>query len=110
MEHFKNINPFTKLNATSFVNHFGNKISSKAIIDKENLEFRFFSASKGEVIDKEIYGEETFFFCMTGSLKILYKDNEEILLGENEMCMLESGIAYGIEAMEETKYFNILVK
>lgn len=110
MKNFKNIDPYIIVSANDFVKHSGNKISSKAIVDKESLEVRFFSASKGEVIDKEIYNEETIFFCLKGSLKILYKESGQVILGENEMLALESGIAYGIEAVEDTKYFNILVK
>lgn len=110
MEFFKNISPYEVVDTNTFVNHFGNKISSKAIIDKEHIEMRFFSASKGEEIDKEIYNEETIFFCLSGKLKILYKDIEEVVLNSGEIFVLESNIAYGIEAVEETKYFNILVK
>lgn len=110
MEFYKNIMPYKVINYNDFVNHSGNKISSKAIIDRKDVEMRFFSAAKGEIIDKEIYNEESFFFCMSGELKIIYDDNKELILSSGEMMVLERNVYYGILAIEDVKYFNVLIK
>ncbi|MFV0503118.1 MAG: hypothetical protein ACK5LT_04000 [Lachnospirales bacterium] len=109
MKKYKNIEPFTVIDSKEYVSHSKNKISSKAILNTENIEMRFFSASKGEDIDKEIYPEETLFFCLEGKLKITFKEKDEITLNAGEMFVIEESTLYGIMALEDTKYFNILV-
>ncbi|MFV0380299.1 MAG: hypothetical protein ACK5KQ_05670 [Anaerorhabdus sp.] len=110
MKIFKNVSPYEIIDSKTFVKNSKNGISSKAVIDNNNVEMRFFSASKGEDIDKEIYFEETLFFCLEGKLKVIYKDDGEVILNSNDMVVIESNVLYGIVALEDTKYFNILVK
>lgn len=110
MIYLKNINPYEPLSMLEVVKHTGNKISSKSLIDDGKTEIRFFSFAEGESIDKEYYDKETLFFVLQGSVKILYRDDEEIVLKDGEMMALESGIDYGIEALTEVKLFNVLVR
>ncbi len=110
MKYLRNIKPFEPLVMTDFVNHTGNKIASKALIDNENTEIRFFSFAKGESIDKEYYEMETLFVMLEGSAKISYKEDDEVIIKAGEMIVMESEINYGIEALTDVKLFNILVK
>lgn len=110
MKYFKNIVPYTALNVGEIVSHKGNQIASKSFINNEHTELRFFSYAKGETIDKEYYEMETMFFIIEGSLKIVYGEQDEIILHKGQMMALESGIDYGVEALTDCKAYNILVK
>jgi len=110
MKFLKNIEPYKPVAIGDMVKHTGKKIASKALIDNENTEIRFFSFAKGESIDKEYYEMETLFFVTEGRIKILYVENDEIILSQGEMVALESGINYGLEALSDAKLFNILIK
>lgn len=110
MKYLRNINPFTAIDMTSIVNHSGKSIASKALIDNENTEIRFFSFPQGESIDKEYYEMETLFVMLEGSAKILYNENDEVVINKGDIIALEADINYGIEALTEVKLFNILVK
>jgi quercetin dioxygenase-like cupin family protein len=110
MKYLKNINPYEPVAMGDMVKHTGNKIASKSLIDNGNTEIRFFSFGEGESIDKEYYTMETLFCVLQGSVKILYRDSDEVVLNEGEMIALESGISYGIEALIDAKLFNVLVK
>ncbi len=110
MRYLKNIRPYEPVVMADIVKHTGNKIASKALIDSENTEIRFFSFAEGESIDKEYYIMETLFFVIEGIVKILYGEDEEIILRQGEMTALESGISYGVEAVTDVKLFNVLVK
>ena len=70
MKYLKNIEPYKASNLKDFVAHTGRKIASKAIIDNEHTEIRFFSFAEGEDIDKEYYEKETIFMVLEGSLKV----------------------------------------
>jgi len=110
MRYLKNIKPYDVINMLDFVTHKGNQISSKAITDNDAVEIRFFSAAKGEEIDKEEYPQETIFICLEGKIQINYKDNDEVILKQGEMLSLESGIDYGLKVLEPSKFYNILIK
>lgn len=110
MKYFKNIKPFEPVVMTDMINHTGNTIASKAIINNENIEIRFFSFAEGESIDKEYYNMETLFVMIEGSAKILYKESDEAVINTGEIIAMESGINYGIKALTDVKLFNILVK
>jgi len=110
MKYLRNIKPFEPVAMTDMIKHTGNKITSKALIDNENTEIRFFSFAKGESIDKEYYEMETLFVMIEGSAKILYKDSDEVVINAGNIVALESEINYGIEAITDVKLFNILIK
>lgn len=110
MKYFKNIVPYEAINTLGFVEHTGNKISSKAIIDNKTVEVRFFSAAMGEIIDKEEYPQETLFICLEGKIQINYGIDEERVLNQGEMLSLESNIEYGLEIIETSKFYNILIQ
>ena len=110
MKYFKNIRPYTVINMGEVVTHSGKQIASKSFINNEQTELRFFSYAKGETIDKEYYEMETIFFVIEGSLKIVYKEQDEVILQKGEMLALESDVDYGVEALTDCKAFNILVK
>ena len=80
MKYFKNINPYEVLPINGIVSHRGNQIASKALINNENVEMRVFSLAKGESIDKEYYEMETLFIMIEGSIKIVYKENDEVII------------------------------
>ena len=61
-------------------------------------------------IDKEYYEKETIFWVLEGSLKVLYNEEDEIIVNEGEMVCLESDINYGVKALSTCKVCNILVK
>lgn len=110
MKYLRNIKPFEPVNIGDMIEHTGNKIASKALIDSENTEIRFFSFAKGESIDKEYYEMETLFFMIEGSAKILYDKNDEIIISKDDVVAIKSNINYGIEALTDAKLFNILVR
>ena len=110
MKYLKNIMPYVPVAMNEIVAHTGNKIASKALINSKHSEIRFFSFAKGENIDKEYYEMETLFFIIEGSLKIQWKENDEVVLNKGEIIALEGDIHYGVEAVEDTKVCTILVK
>lgn len=110
MKYLRNIEPFKKIALTEMINHTGNKIASKALIDNDNVEIRFFSFAKNESIDKEYYEMETIFIIIEGSCKIVYNESEEVILNSGDMIAMESDINYGVEALTDVKLFNVLVK
>ena len=110
MKYFRNIKPFEPTSMTDMIEHTGNKIASKALIDNEHTEVRFFSYEKGESIDKEYYEMETLFIMIEGRAKILYNENDEIIINKGDIVAMESDINYGVEAVTDVKLFNILVK
>lgn len=110
MKYLRNIKPFEAISMGDMINHTGNKIASKALIDNDNTEIRFFSFAKGESIDKEYYEMETLFVMIEGSAKILFNEDDEVVLNKGEIVAMEADINYGIEALSDVKLFNILVK
>lgn len=110
MKYLKNVEPFQAIDVKEIVAHTGRKIASKAIIDSEYTEIRFFSFAGGEDIDKEYYEKETIFWVLEGELKVCYNETDELIVKEGEMAVLESNINYGVEAMTDCKVCNILVK
>ena len=110
MKYLRNINPFEAIAMTDMINHSGKSIASKALIDNDNTEIRFFSFPKGESIDKEYYEMETLFVIIEGSAKVLYNENDETIVNQGDVIAMESNINYGIEALTDVKLFNILVK
>lgn len=110
MKYLKNIQPYEVNNLKEIVSSTGKKIASKAIIDNEHTEIRFFSFAEGEDIDKEYYEKETIFIVIEGSLKVLYNEKDELIVNEGEMVCLESDINYGVKALKACKVCNILVK
>lgn len=110
MKYLKNVEPFQAIDVKEIVAHTGRKIASKAIIDSEYTEIRFFSFAEGEDIDKEYYEKETIFWVLEGKIKVCYNETDELIVKEGEMAVLESNINYGVEAMTDCKVCNILVK
>ena len=110
MKYLKNIKPFEPLPLAEMISHTGNSIASRALINNEHTEIRFFSFAEGESIDKEYYGMETLFVMIEGSAKILYNEHDEISVNAGDIVAMESEISYGIEALTDVKLFNILVK
>lgn len=110
MKYLKNIVPYEVSKVTDMVTHTGRKIASKAILDSEYAEIRFFSLAEGEDIDKEYYEKETIFWVLEGSLKVLYNETDEIVVNAGEMTCLEADINYGIKALSNCKLCNMLVK
>jgi quercetin dioxygenase-like cupin family protein len=110
MKYLRNIKPFEPVAMTDMIDHSGNKIASKALIDNDNTEIRFFSFAEGESIDKEYYEMETLFFMIEGKARIEYKEDDEVVIQTGDMVAMESGINYGIKALTDVKLFNILVK
>lgn len=110
MKYLKNIKPYEPVPMTEMVKHTGNKIASRALIDKGNTEIRFFSFAEGESIDKEYYDMETLFVMIEGRAKILYRESDELIISSGDIVAMESEINYGIEALTDVKLFNILVK
>ena len=90
MKYLRNIEPFKKIAMTDMISHTGNKIASKALIDNDNTEIRFFSFAKGQSIDKEYYEMETLFIIIEGSCKILYNEDDEVILNTGDIVGYES--------------------
>ena len=109
MEYLRNIEPYKALDMMDFVVHQGRRISSKALIDNESLEIRFFSTSAGEEIDKERYEFESIFVCIGGRLKMMFNDNDETVLRPGQMIAFEKGVDYGLVTLETSSYYNILI-
>lgn len=110
MKYLRNIKPFEAIVMTDMVSHTGNTIASKALIDNDNTEIRFFSFASGESIDKEYYEMETLFVMIEGRAKILYNENDEVIINKGDIVAMEADIDYGVEALTDVKLFNILVK
>lgn len=110
MRYLRNIKPFEAIAMTDMISHTGNTIASKALIDSNNTEIRFFSFASGESIDKEYYEMETLFVMIEGSAKVLYNESDETIINKGEIIAMEANIDYGIEALTDVKLFNILVK
>ena len=110
MKYLRNIEVFKAIPMNEMIKHTGNKIASKALIDNDKLDIRFFSFAKGESIDKEYYEMETLFVIIEGSCKVLYNENEEVLLNKGDIVAIEADTHYGIEALTDVKLFNILVR
>ncbi|WP_315167563.1 cupin [Metaclostridioides mangenotii] len=110
MRYLRNIKPFEAIAMTDMISHTGNTIASKALIDNDNTEIRFFSYACGESIDKEYYEMETLFVMIEGSAKILYNESDEVVINKGDVVAMEADINYGVEALTNVKLFNILVK
>ncbi|MCR1955658.1 cupin [Clostridioides mangenotii] len=110
MRYLRNIKPFEAIAMTDMISHTGNTIASKALIDNDNTEIRFFSFASGESIDKEYYEMETLFVMIEGSAKVLYNESDEAVINKGDIIAMEANINYGIEALTDVKLFNILVK
>jgi quercetin dioxygenase-like cupin family protein len=110
MKYLRNINPFEPIKMNDMVNHSGNKIASKALVDNDKHEVRFFSFAKGESIDKEYYEMESLFIVIEGEAKVVYKENSEAVIKEGDIFALEADIQYGIEAVSDVKLLNILIR
>jgi quercetin dioxygenase-like cupin family protein len=110
MKYLRNIESFKAIPMNEMIKHTGNKIASKALIDNDKLDIRFFSFAKGESIDKEYYEMETLFVIIEGSCKVLYNEDEEVLLNTGDIVAIEADTNYGVEALTDVKLFNILVR
>ena len=107
MKYLRNIKPHEVIKITDMINHSGKSIASKALIDNDHTEIRFFSFPKGESISKEYYEMETM---LEGSAKIVYNKDDEKVINPGDIIAMESDIEYGVEALTDVKLFNILVK
>ena len=110
MKYLRNIKPHEVIKITDMFNHSGKSIASKALIDNDHTEIRFFSFPKGESISKEYYEMETLFVMLEGSAKIVYNKDDEKVINPGDIIAMESDIEYGVEALTDVKLFNILVK
>ncbi|MBU5455623.1 cupin [Caproiciproducens sp. MSJ-32] len=110
MKYLRNIRPFEAIKMNDMVSHSGSKIASKALVDNDRHELRFFSFAKGESIDKEYYEMESLFIIIEGEIKVLYNEDSEALVREGEIFALEADIQYGLEALTDVKLLNILIK
>ncbi|MDU1203149.1 MAG: cupin [Clostridiales bacterium] len=110
MKYLRNIKPHEVIKITDMINHSGKSIASKALIDNDHTEIRFFSFPKGESISKEYYEMETLFVMLEGSAKIVYNKDDEKVINPGDIIAMESDIEYGVEALTDVKLFNILVK
>ena len=70
MKYLRNIKPHEVIKITDMINHSGKSIASKALIDNDHTEIRFFSFPKGESISKEYYEMETLFVMLEGKMCI----------------------------------------
>lgn len=109
MKFLRNINPYEAVKLTEMITHTGSKIASKALVDNEKHEVRFFSFAEGESIDKEFYEMESIFIIIEGKAKLVYKEDDETIVNQGEMLAFEAGIPYGIEALTDVKLLNILI-
>jgi len=110
MKYLRNIKPFEPIKMKDMVNHSGNKIASKALVDNDNHEVRFFSFAKDESIDKEYYEMESLFIVIEGKAKVVYNEDSEAVIYEGDIFALEADIQYGIEALSDVKLLNILIR
>ena len=110
MKYLRNIKPHEVIKITDMIGHAGKSIASKALIDNDHTEIRFFSFPKGESISKEYYEMETLFVMLEGSAKIVYNQDDERVINPGDIIARESAIEYGVEALSDVKLFNILVK
>lgn len=109
MKYLRNIKPYETVKLTDMITNGSSKIASKALVNNDKHEIRFFSFAKGEDISKEIYEMESIFIVIEGKLKINYKDKDEVIVNAGEMAALESEIPYGVEALTDVKLLNILI-
>lgn len=109
MKYLRNIEPYKAIKLGDMITHEGRKIASKALINNEKHEIRFFSFAEGEDIDKEIYEMESLFIIIEGKIKISYKDEDEVIVNKGEIISLESNVPYGVKALTNVKLLNILV-
>lgn len=109
MKYLRNIEPYKSIKLGDMITHEGRKIASKALINNDKHEIRFFSFAEGEDIDKEIYEMESIFIVIEGKLKISYKEDDEVIVQQGEIIALESSIPYGVKALSNVKLLNILV-
>ena len=109
MKFLRNINPYEAIKLNDMITHGGKKIASKALVNNEKHEIRFFSFAKGEDIDKEFYELESIFIVIEGQVKINYKEHDSVLVNEGEIVAIESDIPYGLEALTDVKLLNILI-
>ncbi len=109
MKYLRNIQPYESKKLADMITHGGSKIASKALVNNDKHEIRFFSFAKGEDISKEYYELESIFIVIEGEIKIHYKDNDELIVKEGEIAALESDILYGVEALTDVKLLNILI-
>ncbi|OOM75906.1 cyclic nucleotide-binding domain protein [Clostridium puniceum] len=110
MKYLRNIKPFEPIKMKDMISHSGNKIASKALVDNEKHEVRFFSFAKGETIDKEYYEMESLFIVIEGKAKVVYNEDDEAVINDGDIFALEADIQYGIEALTDVKLLNILIR
>lgn len=109
MKYLRNITPFKPIALGDMVAHRGSQIASKALINNESHEIRFFSFAKGEDIDKEYYKMESLFIVIEGRVKINYNEDNYIFVEKGEIIALEADTPYGVEAVTDVKLLNILI-
>ncbi|GAA0076110.1 hypothetical protein UT300005_04880 [Clostridium sp. CTA-5] len=110
MKYLRNIDPFKPIKINEMIHHSGSKIASKALVDNDKHEIRFFSFAKDESIDKEYYEMESLFIIIEGKVKVVYNEDDESIISDGDIFALEADIQYGIEALTDTKLLNILIK
>ena len=104
------VGPHAVIKITDMIGYAEKSIASKALIDNEHIEIRFFSFPKGESISKEYYEMETLFVMLEGSAKIAYNQDDERVINPEDIIAMKYDIEYGVEALSDVKLFNILVK
>lgn len=113
MKVMKNIEKITPMQIGEVVKGKSGAITSKAICATDNTDIRFFAYSKGESISKESQEEDSMIYLLEGEITILYDEDDnkkEITLKGGEFIVLPSNLNYGMEAKEDSKSLNILVK
>lgn len=108
MSYIKNIEPgINKLEDIISIKRF--QVISKALVNNDNTDIRFFSLSKGETIRNETYPMDTLILCLNGVLKAI-EEGEEYVLHEKELKLIEMGRVSSLEAIEDTIMLQIMVK
>jgi len=110
MKYLRNIKPFEPIKMKDMIIYSGNQIASKALLDNEKHEVRFFSFAKGETIDKEYYEMESLFIVIEGEAKVVYNENDESVISDGDIFALEADTQYGMEALTDVKLLNILIR
>ncbi|WP_026895699.1 cupin domain-containing protein [Clostridiisalibacter paucivorans] len=106
----KNI-PFEEvLELKSLINYAEGRVSSKTLVQRNDLSITLFAFDKGEGLSTHSAPGDAMVYVIEGSVKVTIGHDTEVVLKEGQIAVMPANIPHALESIEKYKMLLIVVK